>query len=235
MWCNVWGHSNAELVAAIRRQAAVLQHSPLFNLTHGPAEDLALEARGESRPGCTGCFSRDNGSSAMEIAFKMALQYWQNMGASAERQRSPPLKTGTTGTRSARCRWGTSPSSSGGFRDHLFGHAAVPRPGPPPPPPPAGGGMTARGAQDECLGRIEESFTKDDRIAAFVMESGAQLAGGAGHLSEGVPVRDPEAVQKNTVCCSSWTRSPPVSEGSGPWSSTRSRAATRTSSHTGRC
>ena len=41
MWCNVWGHSRQELVRAIQRQAQNLQHSPLFNLTHGPAEQLA--------------------------------------------------------------------------------------------------------------------------------------------------------------------------------------------------
>ena len=49
MWCNVWGHSRQELVRAIQRQAQNLQHSPLFNLTHGPAEQPG-RAAGQDMP-----------------------------------------------------------------------------------------------------------------------------------------------------------------------------------------
>ena len=177
MWCNVWGHSNAELVAAIRRQAAVLQHSPLFNLTHGPAEDLASRLAGIS-PGMHRVFFSDNGSSAMEIAFKMALQYWQNMGERGK-TKIATLENGYHGDTFGSMSVGYVPEFFGRFRDHLFGTLRFPVPGRRRRRRPPAAGMTARGAQDECLGRIEESFTKDDRIAAFVMESGAQLAGGA--------------------------------------------------------
>ena len=165
------------LVAAIRRQAAVLQHSPLFNLTHGPAEDLASRLAGIS-PGMHRVFFSDNGSSAMEIAFKMALQYWQNMGERGK-TKIATLENGYHGDTFGSMSVGYVPEFFGRFRDHLFGTLRFPVPGRRRRRRPPAAGMTARGAQDECLGRIEESFTKDGRIAAFVMESGAQLAGGA--------------------------------------------------------
>ena len=79
MWCNVWGHSNDELVGAMTRQAEKLQHSPLFNLTHGPAERLA-ERLVRLLPGMHKVMYSDNGSTGVEIAIKMALQYRMNQG-----------------------------------------------------------------------------------------------------------------------------------------------------------
>jgi len=79
MWCNVWGHSNSELVNVIKNQSKKLQHSSMFNLTNDPAEELA-ENLIKISPEMHKVFYSDNGSSAMEIAIKMALQYWKNMG-----------------------------------------------------------------------------------------------------------------------------------------------------------
>lgn len=79
MWCNVWGHSNPQLIKAITRQSKQIQHSSLFNLTNEPAERLAKNLIKIS-PGMNKVFYSDNGSSAMEIAIKMALQYWKNIG-----------------------------------------------------------------------------------------------------------------------------------------------------------
>jgi len=79
MWCNVWGHSNPQLVKAINTQSKKLQHSSMFNLTNEPAEELAQKLVKIS-PGMHKVFYSDNGSSAMEIAIKIALQYWKNIG-----------------------------------------------------------------------------------------------------------------------------------------------------------
>ena len=49
MWCNVWGHSNKELISAIQEQSKKIQHSPLFNLTNDPAEKLAKKDRKSTR------------------------------------------------------------------------------------------------------------------------------------------------------------------------------------------
>lgn len=77
MWCNVWGHSKKELIRTISNQSKKLQHSSLFNLTNEPAEKLASKLVITS-PGMYKVFYSDNGSTAMEIAFKIALQYWKN-------------------------------------------------------------------------------------------------------------------------------------------------------------
>ena len=74
MWCNVWGHSKKELINAIIKQTKKLQHSPLFNLTNEPAETLAKKLVTLS-PNMAQVFFSDNGSTAMEIAIKIALQY----------------------------------------------------------------------------------------------------------------------------------------------------------------
>lgn len=79
MWCNVWGHSNKELVHNMTTQAQKLQHSPLFNLTHKPAETLAQKLVKMS-PNMHRVLYSDNGSTAMEIAIKIAFQYWANNG-----------------------------------------------------------------------------------------------------------------------------------------------------------
>jgi adenosylmethionine-8-amino-7-oxononanoate aminotransferase len=78
MWCNVWGHSKKELISAIHRQSRKSPHTSLFNLTHPEAESLAKNLVSIS-PNMNRVFYSDNGSTAMEIAFKIAIQYWQNV------------------------------------------------------------------------------------------------------------------------------------------------------------
>ena len=69
MWCNVWGHSNPQLIKAINEQSKKLQHSSQFNLTTVPAEELA-DSLVKISPKMYKVFYSDNGSSAMEIAIK---------------------------------------------------------------------------------------------------------------------------------------------------------------------
>ena len=171
MWCNVWGHSQPELVEAIRTQALKLQHSPLFNLTHGPAEELAGTLAGIC-PGMNRVFYSDNGSSAMEISFKMALQYWKNKGE--RRTRIASLQGGYHGDTFGSMSVGYSEFFSR-YRDSLFRCQQL--------PVPHAYRMPRRfdleGYRSHCLERIEETLRNDEGIAAFVMESGAQVAGGA--------------------------------------------------------
>ena len=79
MWCNVWGHSKKELISTINSQSKKIIHSSLFNLTNDQAETLAKKLVKISS-GMNKVFYSDNGSTAMEIAFKIAIQYWQNIG-----------------------------------------------------------------------------------------------------------------------------------------------------------
>jgi len=172
MWCNVWGHSKPELVNAIVNQSKKLQHSSMFNLTNEPAEKLA-EKLVEFSPGMHKVFYSDNGSSAMEIAFKLAIQYWDNTG---EKQKSKiaTLENGYHGDTFGAMSVGYVPEFFGKFKKQLFSTLQFPVPNKYRIPK----GYTYLDYQNYCLEKIEKQFSKDDKIAAFVMESGAQVAGG---------------------------------------------------------
>jgi adenosylmethionine-8-amino-7-oxononanoate aminotransferase len=79
MWCNVWGHGNNELVDSMIDQLRNLQHSTLFGLCNGPSVKLAVRLLTLAK-GMDKLFYSDNGSTAIEVAMKMALHYWRNKG-----------------------------------------------------------------------------------------------------------------------------------------------------------
>lgn len=172
MWCNVWGHSKKELVDAIVKQSKQLQHSSMFNLTNKPAELLAKKLV-EISPGMNKVFYSDNGSSAMEIALKLALQYQNNIG---EKQKSKiaTLENGYHGDTFGAMSVGYVPQFFGKFKKQLFSTIQIPVPNKYRIPK----SFTYLDYQNFCLDKIEQQFSKDNKIAAFIMESGAQVAGG---------------------------------------------------------
>ena len=172
MWCNVWGHSKPELVNAITKQSKKLQHSSMFNLTNEPAEKLA-EVLVKISPGMYRVFYSDNGSSAMEIAFKLALQYWNNVGEK-KKIKIATLENGYHGDTFGAMSVGYVPEFFGKFKKQLFPTIQIPVPNKYRIP----NGYSYVDYQNFCIDKIEKQFFKDDKIAAFVMESGAQVAGG---------------------------------------------------------
>ena len=172
MWCNVWGHSNSQLVKAITKQTKQIQHSSLFNLTNEPAEKLAKNLIKIS-PGMNKVFYSDNGSSAMEIAIKMALQYWSNIGETKKTQIAT-LENGYHGDTFGAMSVGYVPEFFGKFKKQLFSTIQFPVPNKYRIPK----GFTLLDYQNDCLEKIEKRFSKNNNIAAFIMESGAQMAGG---------------------------------------------------------
>jgi adenosylmethionine---8-amino-7-oxononanoate aminotransferase len=80
-WVNLHGHAHPEIVAAIARQAAQLEHVIFAGFTHEPAQELASKLVARLPENLTRVFYSDNGSTAVEVALKMAYQYWVNMGA----------------------------------------------------------------------------------------------------------------------------------------------------------
>jgi adenosylmethionine---8-amino-7-oxononanoate aminotransferase len=77
LWCNVHGHRHPRIDAALREQLGRVAHSTMLGLTHPPAIELARRLVDVAPPGLTRVFYSDNGSTATEIALKMAFQYWQ--------------------------------------------------------------------------------------------------------------------------------------------------------------
>ena len=172
MWCNVWGHSNSQLVKAITKQTKQIQHSSLFNLTNEPAEKLAKNLIKIS-PGMNKVFYSDNGSSAMEIAIKMALQYWSNIEETKKTQIAT-LENGYHGDTFGAMSVGYVPEFFGKFKKQLFSTIQFPVPNKYRIPKE----FTFLDYQNDCLEKIEKRFSKNNNIAAFIMESGAQMAGG---------------------------------------------------------
>jgi adenosylmethionine-8-amino-7-oxononanoate aminotransferase len=193
MWCNVWGHSKKELVAAITNQAKKVQHSSMFNLTNEPAEQLADKLI-EISPGMHKVFYSDNGSSAMEISFKLALQYWNNVGEK-NKSKIATLENGYHGDTFGAMAVGYVPQFFGKFKKQLFSTLQFPVPNPYRTPK----GYTNVDYQNYCLEKIEKTFSKDDKIAAFVMESGAQVAGGVVIYPKGFQNKISKICKKHNV------------------------------------
>jgi len=77
LWCNVHGHNRPELNDAIETQLHEIAHSTLLGLTHGPAITLAKRLTALTPTGLTRVFYSDNGATSVEVAIRMALQFWQ--------------------------------------------------------------------------------------------------------------------------------------------------------------
>jgi len=80
LWVNVHGHRKSEIDKAIIRQIKKLSHSTFLGLTHPTAIELALMLADITPAGLKRVFYSDNGSTAVEIAVKMAYQYWRHKG-----------------------------------------------------------------------------------------------------------------------------------------------------------
>lgn len=80
LWCNVHGHRHPELDRALREQAEQIAHSTLLGLASVPSIILAKRLADIAPRGLTRVFFSDAGATAVEIALKLALQYWQLRG-----------------------------------------------------------------------------------------------------------------------------------------------------------
>ncbi|MGH7966495.1 MAG: adenosylmethionine--8-amino-7-oxononanoate transaminase [Candidatus Binatia bacterium] len=82
LWCNVHGHNHLAINAAITTQLSRIAHSTLLGLANVPSIVLAKKLIEIAPPGLTRVFYSDSGATAVEIALKMAFQYWHLRGAS---------------------------------------------------------------------------------------------------------------------------------------------------------
>lgn len=80
LWVNVHGHKVPEIDGAISRQVKALAHSTLLGVTNPPAAELAKELIDICPPGLKKVFYSGDGASAVEVAIKMAFQYWRHRG-----------------------------------------------------------------------------------------------------------------------------------------------------------
>jgi adenosylmethionine-8-amino-7-oxononanoate aminotransferase len=173
MWCNVWGHGQNNVVEAMMEQLKYVQHSTLFGFANSPstklAERLVRLAKGMSR-----VFYTDNGSTAIEVALKMARQYWYYKGKYGKKE-FISIENGYHGDTIGAMSVGYIEKFFGAYKPLLFNVHRVPSP--------LLYGSRFRNESDlveRCLERTETMLKKHQhQCAALIMESGAQIAGGA--------------------------------------------------------
>ena len=79
-WTCTLGHGHPRLVAALAHQAQILGHTALAGIAHENAAELAEALCAVAPPGLEHVFFSDNGSTAVEVAMKLCLQYWSQNG-----------------------------------------------------------------------------------------------------------------------------------------------------------
>jgi adenosylmethionine-8-amino-7-oxononanoate aminotransferase len=169
MWLNVHGHRRPEIDAAVREQLDKIAQVTLLGLTHEPAARLAeklvaVAPQSEAGPRLSRVFYSDNGSTAVEVALKMAYQYWRHRGE--DRPRFVALHDGYHGDTIGAVSVGGVSLFHGIFKPLLFTADFVPSP------------AHARDA-DEAAAQLEDVFRRHaGQIGAFVLEPIVQMAGG---------------------------------------------------------
>jgi adenosylmethionine-8-amino-7-oxononanoate aminotransferase len=80
LWCNVHGHRHPAIDAAVSAQLSRVAHSTMLGLSHQPGIELAERLVALAPAGLSRVFYSDSGSTAVEVALKMAYQWWAQQG-----------------------------------------------------------------------------------------------------------------------------------------------------------
>lgn len=166
LWCNVHGHRNPRIDAAIRRQLDTVAHTTMLGLTHAPAIELA--ARLCALTGLDRVFYSDSGSSAVEVALKMAFQAQQQRPGGSARTRFAALAEAYHGDTLGSVSVGGIDLFHGVYRPLLFDCVRIPCPDRPDPE-----------AETRCLAQARTLFAEHGpTLAGFVFEPLVQGAAG---------------------------------------------------------
>ena len=176
VWCNVHGHCVPEIDQAIADQLRKIGHSTLLGLANVPSIELAKTLVDITPDGLEHVFYSDSGANAVEIALKMAFQYWQ------QREDPRPNKTKFLHLASSYHGDTIGAVSVGGidhfhklYRPLLFDSLTVPAPY----PYRCSFCSEARSCNDGCVQALEETLDRHaDTVAAFFVEPIVQGAGG---------------------------------------------------------
>lgn len=85
LWVNIHGHRKAEIDEAVIAQLRQVAHTTLLGLASAPSIELAAKLVKVAPPGLNRVFYSDSGSTAVEVAIKMAFQYWRQVGRPEKR------------------------------------------------------------------------------------------------------------------------------------------------------
>lgn len=159
-WVNLHGHAHPYIAQRLSEQLQTLEHVIFAGFTHQPAVELAerlLEILPQNQ---AKIFYSDNGSTAVEVALKMAFQYWHNLGQ--PRKKVVALENAYHGDTFGAMAVSGRSAFTAPFVPFLFDVEYLPVP--------------ATGQEADVLKRAEALFTDD--VAAFIVEPLVQGSGG---------------------------------------------------------
>ena len=160
-WVVTHGHRHPRIMAAIRQQTEELDQVIFAGFTHAPAEQVARALISRAPAGLAHVFLSDSGSTAVEVALKMALGYWRNIGAL--RTKILALEHGYHGDTVGAMSAGARGVFSRSFEPLLFEVERIPFP--------------AAGREQTTLDTLERAC-RDPITAAFIVEPLIAGAGG---------------------------------------------------------
>lgn len=161
-WVNLQGHANTYIAGKIYEQALQLEQVAFSNFTHSPAVTLAERLLKHLPASHSKVFYSDNGSTSVEVAIKMALQYHRNRG-DKKRSKIIALENGYHGDTFGGMSVAARNVFTEAFNPLLFDVIHVPVP--------------VKGREEKALKQLEEALKRDD-ICAFLFEPLVQGAGG---------------------------------------------------------
>lgn len=159
-WTNIHGHAHPALAKAIYNQFQTLEHVIFAGFTHTPAEELAKRLL-QYTPWLDKVFFSDNGSTAVEVAIKMAIQFWHNQGE--EKKRIIALNGAYHGDTFGAMSVSARDAFTLPFRQHLFETTYLPFP---------------NEVETESLLLAMRSACASGNVAAFIYEPLVQGAAG---------------------------------------------------------
>jgi adenosylmethionine-8-amino-7-oxononanoate aminotransferase len=192
-WVNLHGHANPRIAAALAEQARKLEHVILAGFTHDAAEELAVRLRKWVNPQLSYMFFSDDGSTAVEVALKLAVQYFQNLGR-GEKKEIVALAHGYHGDTAGAMSVSdespfTKPFDSMRYPVHRVHSAYCYR---------CPVGLQRESCHIECVNQLEDLLKqRGDQIAAVIVEPLLQGAGG-------MVVHPVEFLQKIRALCTKY-------------------------------
>ena len=192
-WVNIHGHANPRIAAAIAAQARKMEHVILAGFTHEPAEELAARLGKWVPPSLTHLFFSDDGSTAVEVALKLAVQHFSNRGR-AEKSEIVALEHGYHGDTAGAMSVSDDSPFTDPFRTMRYPvhrvHSAYCYRCPV--------GLRRESCHIECVQQLEMLLAeRGQRIAAVIVEPLLQAAGG-------MVVHPVEFLQKVRALCTKY-------------------------------
>lgn len=162
-WLTLHGHAHPHIADAIAKQASLLEQVIFAGFTHGPAAKLAKKLIDIAPRGLAKVFFSDDGSTAVEVALKMAIQYWKQLGE--ERRTFLALEHAYHGDTFGAMSVSARSAFTNAFDPLLFAVRRLPFP-------------ESAESEEQFLSELRHACKSDKSIAGFIFEPLLLGAGG---------------------------------------------------------